>query len=67
MGSLPYVPHPRDDTKGDACPPLESPAGPVVVLASFGNSRGCDTRTMLRLAPLETCTSLTGRQPKHRR
>ena len=25
MGSLPYVPHPRDDTKGDACPPLESP------------------------------------------
>ena len=26
MGSLPYVPHPHDDTKGDACPPLESPA-----------------------------------------
>ena len=25
MGSLPYGPHPRDDTKGDACPPLESP------------------------------------------
>ena len=25
MGSLPYVPHPRDDTKG-AMPPLESPA-----------------------------------------
>ena len=25
MGSLPYEPHPRDDTKGDACPPLESP------------------------------------------
>ena len=26
MGSLPYVPHPHDDTKGDACPPLDSPA-----------------------------------------
>ena len=26
MGSLPYVPHPRDDTKGDACPPLDTPA-----------------------------------------
>ena len=26
MGSLPYEPHPRDDTKGDACPPLDSPA-----------------------------------------
>ena len=26
MGSLPYEPHPRDDSKGDACPPLESPA-----------------------------------------
>ena len=26
MGSLPYGPHPRNDTKGDACPPLESPA-----------------------------------------
>ena len=25
MGSLPYEPHPRDDTKG-ATPPLESPA-----------------------------------------
>ena len=25
MGSLPYEPHPRDDTKGDVCPPLESP------------------------------------------
>ena len=25
MGSLPYEPHPRDDTKG-AKPPLESPA-----------------------------------------
>ena len=24
MGSLPYEPHPRDDTKG-ATPPLESP------------------------------------------
>ena len=26
MGSLPYVPHPRDDTKGGTRPPLESPA-----------------------------------------
>ena len=25
MGSLPYGPHPHDDTKGDVCPPLESP------------------------------------------
>ena len=25
MGSLPYVPHPHDDTKG-AAPPLDSPA-----------------------------------------
>ena len=24
MGSRPYEPHPRDDTKGDICPPLES-------------------------------------------
>ena len=27
MGSLPYEPLPRDDTKGDARPPLETPAG----------------------------------------
>ena len=60
MGSLPYVPHPHDDTKGDACPPLESPAGPVVVLASFGNSRGCVPRTMFLLAPPETCPPFTG-------
>ena len=26
MGSLPYVPHPHDDTKGGARPPLDSPA-----------------------------------------
>ena len=26
MGSLPYEPHPRDDTKEGARPPLESPA-----------------------------------------
>ena len=30
MGSLPYEPHPRDDTKG-ATPPLESPASPPLV------------------------------------
>ena len=26
MGSLPYESHPRDDTKGGACPPLDTPA-----------------------------------------
>ena len=26
MGSLPYEPLPRNDTKGGACPPLDSPA-----------------------------------------
>ena len=26
MGSLPYEPHPLDDTKGGASPPLETPA-----------------------------------------
>ena len=40
MGSLPYGPHPRDDTKGDACPPLDSPACPVVVLVFYRYSRG---------------------------
>ena len=25
MGSLPYEPHLRDDTKGGACPPLDNP------------------------------------------
>ena len=29
MGSLPYVPHPHDDAKGGARPPLETPAGEV--------------------------------------
>ena len=47
MGSLPYEPHPRDDTKG-ACPPLESPASPLPDFVSYGNSRGCVTRTMFR-------------------
>ena len=32
MGSLPYVPHPRDDTKGGACPPLDTPASIRLVL-----------------------------------
>ena len=59
MGSRPYVPHPRDDTKG-ATPPLDSPAGPLLVLLSFRYSRGCVVRTMLRLAPLETCIPFTG-------
>ena len=38
MGSLPYVPHPHDDTKG-AHPPLDSPAGPIVISVSYGHSR----------------------------
>ena len=72
MGSLPYVPHPHDDTKGDACPPLESPAGPVVVLCSYGHSRGIPQEPCFlcgkspRPAPKETCPPLTGRQPKSR-
>ena len=28
MGSLPYVPHPRDDTKGGSRPPCGIPHGP---------------------------------------
>ena len=66
MGSLPYGPLPHDDIKGDTCPRLQSPAGLVVVLASFGNSRSCIPRTMFRYAPLETSISLTGRQAKFR-
>ena len=38
MGSLPYVPLPHDDTKG-AQPPLDSPAGPIVISVSYGHSR----------------------------
>ena len=60
MGSLPYEPHPRDDTKGGARPLLDFPARLLLVLLFFGCSRGCDTRTMLRLAPLETCPPFTG-------
>ena len=33
MGSLPYVPHPRDDSKGGACPPLWIP--PQALYLSF--------------------------------
>ncbi len=40
MESLPYVSLPRDDTKGGASPPLESPACLLLVLLSFGFSRG---------------------------
>ena len=40
MGSLPYEPHSRDDTKG-AKPPLESPAEMKPILNSFGYTRGC--------------------------
>ena len=73
MGSLPYVPLPRDDTKGDACPPLESPACPVVVLCSYGHSRGIPQEPCFlcgkssRPAPKEICPPLTRRQPKSRR
>ena len=40
MGSLPYVSLPRDDTKGGASPPLDTPACLLLTLLSFGNSRG---------------------------
>src|SRR5699024_11454883 len=53
MGFLPRDPLFRDDTKG-ATPPLESPAGPLLVLLSFRYSRGCVIRTMFRQAPKET-------------
>ena len=40
MGSLPYGPLPRDDTKGGARPPLESPAYPTNIPFGAGYSRG---------------------------
>ena len=40
MGFLPYGPLPRGDTKGGACPPLESPAYPPNILFGAGYSRG---------------------------
>ena len=46
MGSLPYEPHPHDDTKGDACPPLDSPAGHPNVLSNDGYFRGALLRNM---------------------
>ena len=61
MGSLPYEPHPHDDTKGDACPPLDSPAGHPNVLSNDGYFRGALLRNMFRQASRETCTPLTGR------
>ena len=41
MGSLPYVPHPHDDTKGGTCPPLDSPASPPLILVFYGYSWCC--------------------------
>ena len=42
MGSLPYGSLPRDDTKGGARPPLETPAYPPVSLFAGGSaSQGC--------------------------
>ena len=38
MGSLPYVPHPRDDTKGGARPLLDFPTGPPNILSDDGYS-----------------------------
>ena len=38
MGSLPYVSLPHDDTKGGACPPLETPAYPPVSLFDGGSA-----------------------------
>ena len=40
MGSLPYEPHPRDDTKG-ACPLWKPPQEKRLVLVGDGYSRGC--------------------------
>ena len=51
MGSLPYEPHPHDDTKGDACPPLDSPAGPPNVLFNDGYFRGALLRNMFDKHP----------------
>ena len=48
MGFLPRDPLFRDDTKGGARPPLESPAGPPNILSDDGYSRGFITRTMFR-------------------
>ena len=39
MGSLPYVPYPHDDTKGGACPPLDSPAYLFTCPVDCGYSR----------------------------
>ena len=66
MGSLPYGSLPHDDTKGGARPPLESPAEFPNILSDDGYSRGCVTRSMFRLALLETSISLTGRQAEYR-
>ena len=38
MGSLPYESLPHDDTKGGACPPLETPAYPPVSLFDGGSA-----------------------------
>ena len=67
MGFLPRAPLFRDDTKGDACPPLESPAGLLNILPDDGYSRRCVVRTMFRQAPIETCIPLRGRQAEYRR
>ena len=67
MGFLPRDPLFRDDTKGDACPPLESPAGLLNILPDDGYSRRCVVRTMFRQAPIETCIPLRGRQAEYRR
>ena len=40
MGFLPRAPLFHDDTKGGACPPLESPAYPPNILFGAGYSRG---------------------------
>ena len=40
MGSLPYEPHPRDDTKG-ACPLWKPPQEKRLVLVGDAYSRGC--------------------------
>ena len=46
MGSLPYEPHPHDDTKGGRLSPLDSPAGHPNVLSNDGYFRGALLRNM---------------------
>ena len=59
MGSLPYVPHPRDDTKG-ARPLWIPPHKKSPVLNSYGYSRGYVSSRIFRQASIDGGTPLTG-------